>query len=67
MPCSRLGSGIIPHPALSATFDHLTEGVDLKDAYIVGDGDGALAVVQHQLLVAGIPLAFLLDRSFGMR
>ena len=33
--------------------------------YIVGDGNGALNTVQHQLLLAGIRLAFLLDQNFG--
>ena len=51
--------------AVSAAFDHLAEGVDLNEAYIVGDGNGALAVVRRQLLVAGIRLAFLLDQNFG--
>jgi hypothetical protein len=51
--------------ALSAAFDHLAEGVDLNDAYIIGDGNSALAVVRRQLLVAGIRLAFLLDQNFG--
>ena len=45
-------------------FDHLA-GVDLNGAYIVGDGNGALAVARRQLLVAGIRLAFLLDQNFG--
>ena len=51
--------------AVSAGFDDLAEGVDLNDAYILGDGNGALAVVRHQLLVAGIRLAYLLDQTFG--
>jgi hypothetical protein len=51
--------------AVSAAFDHLAEGVELNDTYIVGDGDGALTVIRRQLLVAGIRLAFLLDQNFG--
>ena len=51
--------------AVSVAFDHLGEGADLEDAYILGDGSGALSVVRHQLLVAGIRLAFLLDQNFG--
>ena len=44
---------------------HLQEGADLQDAYILGDGNGALSVVRHQLLLAGIRLAFLLDQNFA--
>jgi hypothetical protein len=51
--------------AVSVAFDHLQEGADLQDAYILGDGNGALSVVRHQLLLAGIRLAFLLDQNFG--
>lgn len=47
----------------SVAFDSLHDGDDLKDAYIKGKGM-ALDVVQHQLLVAGIRLAFLLDQNF---
>ena len=53
--------------AVSVAFGHLAEGVDLEDAYIVGDGTGALSVVRRQLLVAGIRLAFLLDQNFNQR
>jgi len=51
--------------AVSVAFDHLQEGADLQDAYILGDGNGALSVVRQQLLLAGIRLAFLLDQNFG--
>ena len=51
--------------AVSVAFDHLQEGADLEDAYILGDGNGALSIVRHQLLLAGIRLAFLLDQNFG--
>ena len=51
--------------AVSVAFDHLQEGADLEDAYILGDGNGALSVVRRQLLLAGIRLAFLLDQNFA--
>ena len=51
--------------AVSVAFDHLQEGADLEDAYILGDGNGALSVVRHQLLLAGIRLAFLLDQNLA--
>jgi hypothetical protein len=51
--------------AVTVAFDHLQEGADLEDAYILGDGNGALPVVRRQLLLAGIRLAFLLDQNFA--
>ena len=51
--------------AVSVAFDHLQVGADLQDAYILGDGNGALNVVRQQLLLAGMRLAFLLDQNFG--
>jgi len=48
--------------ANSVAFDGLQDGADLEDAYIKGPGK-ALDVVQHQLLLAGIRLAFLLDQN----
>lgn len=48
--------------ANSAAFDSLSDGADLGDPYIKGPGK-ALDLVQHQLLVAGIRLAFLLDQN----
>ena len=68
MPAATPGSpGALKSHALavSAAFDHLQEGADLQDAYILGDGNGALSVVRRQLLLAGIRLAFLLDQNFG--
>jgi hypothetical protein len=53
--------------AVSVAFDHLQEGADLQDAYILGDGNGALSVVRRQLLLAGIRLAFLLDQNFATK
>lgn len=50
--------------AVTVAFDGLKEGSDLDDDYITGKGR-ALEVVKHQLLVAGIRLAFLLDQNFG--
>ncbi len=49
--------------ANSVAFDGLQDGADLDDAYIKGNGK-ALDVVQRQLLVAGIRLAFVLDKNF---
>ncbi len=54
-----------PAEAVSVAFDHLGEGADLEDAYILGDGNGALTVARRQVLLAGIRLAFLLDQKFG--
>jgi hypothetical protein len=48
--------------AQSVAFDSLQDGADLGDAYITGR-NGALAVVRHQLLIAGIRLAYLLDQA----
>lgn len=48
--------------ANSVAFDSLQNGADLEDGYIKGPGK-ALEVVQHQLLLAGIRLAFLLDQN----
>ena len=47
--------------AVSDAFDGLKDGADLGDSYIKGPGK-ALDVVQHQLLIAGIRLAYLLDQ-----
>lgn len=47
--------------AVSVAFDGLQDGADLGDAYIKGKGK-ALDVVQQQLLIAGIRLAYLLDQ-----
>jgi len=49
--------------ATSVAFDSIKDGADLGDDYIKGSGK-ALDVVQHQLLLAGIRLAFLLDQNF---
>jgi len=50
--------------ANSVAFDSLKDGADLSDGYIEGSGK-ALDVVQHQLLTAGIRLAYLLDQNFN--
>jgi hypothetical protein len=49
--------------ANSVAFDALPEDADLGDSYIKGPGK-ALDVVQQQLLIAGIRLAYLLDENF---
>jgi hypothetical protein len=44
-------------------FDHLSDGDDLGDAYVLAPNN-ARDVAKHQLLVAGIRLAYLLDANF---
>jgi len=71
LPCSPVDARASPgarnrwSSSSRIAFDHLQEGVDLEDPSIVDDGSGALNTVQHQLLLAGIRLAFLLDQNFG--
>jgi hypothetical protein len=63
-PSPWLAWGAASHAlANSVAFDHLAQGADLGDSYIVGPGK-ALDVAQQQLLAAGVRLAYLLDQHF---